>query len=494
MQNVLNKTEKSYILEEWQKGYDSQPDEYEYWVDNIEGTIPSELEGTIFRNGPGLLDIGGTPIHHPFDGDGMICAITFKGGKVHFRNRFVRTEGYVKEQAAGKILYRGAFGTKREGGWLANIFDLKVKNIANTNVIYWGDKLLALWEAAVPYRLDPSNLDTIGVDYLDGLLQPGDSLSAHPWIDPSCELDKGESCLVNFSIKPGSSSKINVFEFSPHGKLLRRYSHTVPGFCFIHDCVITPHYCIFFQSNVNFNPLMGILGFKGLGECVQFNYDKPTRIILIPRTPPHQEIKIFETQAGFVFHHANAFESENNEQVFIDSICYQSLPQIDPDKNYKNVDFDKLDPGQLWRFSLDLKQGDINRKMLNSRCCEFPTINPEKVGRDYQYLYIGAAHKSEGNAPLQALLKLDLYNQEQQFYSFAPHGYVGEPIFIPKPNSKQEDDGWIFMMVYDGSQHRSDVVLFEAKDINSGPIARIHLKHHIPYGLHGFWTPECFVN
>ena len=170
-------SEVSFQRNDWKRGYESQPNEYDYWIDDIEGKIPEELYGTLFRNGPGLLEVNGHSIHHPFDGDGMISAIAFNNGRAHFRNRFVRTEGFIAEQEAGKILYRGVFGTQKPGGWLANAFDLKLKNIANTNVIYWGGKLLALWEAAEPYRLDPKTLNTIGIDYLDGLLKEGESLS-----------------------------------------------------------------------------------------------------------------------------------------------------------------------------------------------------------------------------------------------------------------------------------------------------------------------------
>ncbi len=157
-----SKSSLSYDREGWKRGYQSQPNEYDYWIEDIEGEIPPALNGTLFRNGPGLLDIHGQPLHHPFDGDGMICAIAFDQGRAYFRNRFVRTEGFLKEQDAGKMLYRGVFGTQKPGGWLANAFDIDIKNIANTNVIYWGGKLLALWEAAEPYRLDPKTLDTIG--------------------------------------------------------------------------------------------------------------------------------------------------------------------------------------------------------------------------------------------------------------------------------------------------------------------------------------------
>ena len=490
MTNTINKS--TYNLEQWKRGYDSQPNEYDYEITDIEGEIPTELLGTLYRNGPGLLDIGDSSVHHPFDGDGMIGAFSFQDGKVHFRNRFVKTEAYLQEQEAGKILYRGVFGTQKPGGWLNNLFDFKLKNIANTGVIYWGGKLLALWEAAEPYRLDPATLDTIGIDYLDGVLQPGDAFAAHPWIDPSCALDDGAPCLVNFRVDPGLSSKITLFEFAPDGKLLRRHSHSVPGFSFIHDFIITPQYAIFFQNPVNFNPLPFLFGMRGAGECVEFQPHKPTNVILIPRDPKDREVKTFSVESGFVFHHANAFENDN--QICIDSIAYQSLPQVQPNTNYKEVDFDRLDPGQLWRFTLNLTDGTVQKEMLESRCCEFPTHNPNNVGRDYRYLYIGAIPEDTGsNAPLQAILKLDLKTGEREVHSFAPTGYVSEPIFVPKPNGETEDAGWVLTLVYDGEKHRSTLAILDGENLAGDAIALLHLKHHIPYGLHGSWCPEVFV-
>jgi all-trans-8'-apo-beta-carotenal 15,15'-oxygenase len=130
--------------------------------------------------------------------------------------------------------------------------------------------------------------------------------------------------------------------------------------------------------------------------------------------------------------------------------------------------------------------------MLEGRCCEFPSINPDKVGRNYRYLFIGAGHHPTANAPLQAILKLDLETKERQLYSFATQGYVGEPIFLPKPRATKEDEGWVMTLVYDAGNHRSDLVILEGENFDRGPIARLHLKHHIPYGLHGSWTRELF--
>jgi all-trans-8'-apo-beta-carotenal 15,15'-oxygenase len=221
---------KSYTRKDWQGGYESLNQEFDYWIDDVEGQIPPELQGTLFRNGPGLLDVNGQRIHHPFDGDGMISRISFVDGRAHFRNCFVKTAGYLAEKQAGKILHRGVFGTQKSGGWLANIFDFKLKNIANTNVIYWGDKLLALWEAAEPHLLDPYTLETLGKEYFHGVLSIGEAFGAHPRFDPSCEQDNGAPCLVNFSIKPGLSTKITIFELNLAGEVVRKNSHNVPGF------------------------------------------------------------------------------------------------------------------------------------------------------------------------------------------------------------------------------------------------------------------------
>jgi len=483
---------KSYDLRDWRQGYESQHQESAYWLDNIEGKIPPELNGTLFRNGPGLLEVCGQPLKHPFDGDGMVCAISFRGGRAYFRNRFVRTAAFLAEREAGKMLYRGVFGSQKPGGWWNNAFDLRLKNIANTSVIYWGEKLLALWEASQPHRLDPYSLETLGLDDLNGILQPGDMFSAHPRIDPSCHLDEGNPCLVNFATQPGLSTGVTIYELDPAGNLLRKHTHHLPGFAFIHDFAITPHYCIFFQYPLFYNPLPFVLGWKGAGECLQLLRDRPTRIAIVPRTPPYEGMQFIETEAGFVFHHANAFE-RGEGQIVVDSICYPSLPKVEASTSYRDIDFDALAPGQLWRFNLDLQQETASRQLLASRCCEFPMVAGDRAGRPYRYLYLGAAHNPTGNAPLQSLLKLDLETGEQQLWSAAPKGFVSEPVFVPKPRGDSEDAGWLLAVVYDAGHHRSDIVILDAEDLHRGAIARLHLKYHIPYGLHGSWSPICFI-
>lgn len=69
-----------------------------------------------------------------------------------------------KETKANAVLFRNAFGTapKKRSGILSalgfpNAFDTYLKNPANTNVVFWGNKLLALYEvtgqSAYPFSI-----------------------------------------------------------------------------------------------------------------------------------------------------------------------------------------------------------------------------------------------------------------------------------------------------------------------------------------------------
>ena len=486
LETQASKPSLSYTREDWKKGYESQPKEFAYRVEDIEGEIPAELSGTVFRNGPGLTDINGYRLRHPFDGDGMISSLAIQDGQAFYRNKFVRTEGYVAEQASGKPEYRGVFGTQKPGGWLANAFDLRLKNIANTHVVYWGGKLLALWEAAEPHRLDPNTLETVGLEYLDGLLKKGDAFAAHPKFDPDCN---GEERMVNFGVKTGLSSTISLFEFSPDGTLAHQHKHSVAGFAFLHDFAITPNYCVFVQNPVSFNPIPFVTGFKGAAECIQFNPKEPTKIVLIPRNG-QDKVRFYNTDPCFVFHHANAFEQDG--KLILDSICYDNFPSIEDAEDYSTVDFDHVPASNLWRFTVDLETEGVNVDVLIERSCEFPTMNPKNVGRAYRYLYLGAAHGSTGTAPLQALIKRDMETGEEQLWSAAPRGFSGEPLFVARPGSEQEDDGWVLLWLYNAERDRTELAIFNAQDITAGPVARLNLKHRVPYGLHGSFTSSYF--
>ncbi|MFN9243611.1 MAG: carotenoid oxygenase family protein [Cyanobacteriota bacterium] len=456
------------------------------------GAIPSELQGILYRNGPGRLERGGQWVHHPFDGDGMVTAVRFSPSGATLSNRFVRTEGWLAEEKAGKPLYRGVFGTQKPGGLLSNAFDVRLKNIANTHVVRLGDQLLALWEASSPHALDPQTLETRGLSLIDGVLKNGEAFSAQPRFDPG---HHGSERMVTFGLKSGPRSTIRLMEFAsaegpagePAGRLLSERSDTFNGFAFLHDFAITPNWAVFLQNAIAFNPLPFALGFKGAAQCLASKPGGKGQFWLIPRDSgafAGQAPRIVPAPEGFVFHHLNAWEE--GETVVVESIYYADFPSIGPDTDFREVDFDLIPEGLLERCSIDLATGTVRNERLRERCCAFAMVNPQRQGLPSRYAWMAVAERETGTDPLQAIKKLDLLNGDRRVWSAAPRGFVSEPLMVPRPGAKAEDDGWVLTVVWNGARCASDLVILDAASM--AEVAVLELPLALPHGLHGSWV------
>jgi all-trans-8'-apo-beta-carotenal 15,15'-oxygenase len=456
------------------------------------GALPAGLVGTLYRNGPGRLERGGQWVHHPFDGDGMITAVRFRQGTASLSNRFVRTEGWLAEEKAGRFLRRGVFGTQKPGGLLANAFDVRLKNIANTHVVRLGDQLLALWEASSPHGLDPDTLRTEGITLLDGVLRPGEAFSAHPRFDPG---HHGDPRMVTFGVSSGPRSTVRLMEFATSGpdagRLLAERRDVFPGFAFLHDFAITPRWAVFLRNAMAFNPLPFALGLKGAAQCLASKPGEAGEFWLIPRPGAAAEAAKGEpvripAPPGFVFHHLNAFEDEASGEVVVDSIVYDDFPSIGPDTDFREVDFEAVPAGHLWRFRLDPVAGSSRSEVLEARTCEFAMVNPRRVGLAARFAWMAVTQRERGNDPLQAIEKLDLISGERCLWSAAPRGFVSEPVMVPRPGATAEDDGWVLVLVWNGARSASDLVILAAADLQEEAVLELPLA--VPHGLHGSWV------
>lgn len=477
--NGLANPADNYSQTDWNSAYGNVTTELEGWVESIEGAIPPDLQGTLYRNGPGRLERGGQWVQHPFDGDGMILAVGFQQGRAYLRNRFVRTAGWLEEEAAGRWCYRGVFGTQKPGGILANALDLRLKNIANTNVINWGGHLLALWEAASPTALDPVTLATQGLSTMDGVLEPQEPFSAHPRLDPG---HHGAPRLVNFGLKTGPRSTIRLMEFSPQGQLVHQRQDRLQGFAFLHDFALTPNWAVFLKNALEFNPLPYVMGRRGAAQCLRSRPGGRGEFWLIPRGAGAPVV--LPATEGFVFHHVNAWEEGST--LVVDSIHYADFPVVNPAEDFRHVAFDQLPPGQLERCTIDLRNGHVERRRLSGRCCEFATVHPQRQGRRHRFVWMAVAQRETGNAPLQAIEKFDPDTGQRWVWSAAPRGFVSEPVLVPHPDDTAEDAGWILSLVWNSARRASDVVILRAADLQ--PQAVLHLPLAIPHGLHGSWS------
>ena len=157
--------------------------------------------------------------------------------------------------------------------------------------------------------------------------------------------------------------------------------------------------------------------------------------------------------------------------------------------DFAAVDFDLIPEGLLEQCRISLESGRVQTTRLSERCCEFAMVNPEKEGLPCRYAWMAAAAREQGNDPLQVIKKLDLSSGERWIWSAAPHGFVSEPLMVPRPGATAEDEGWVLELVWNGDREGSDLVILDASDLRE--IAVVELPLAIPHGLHGSWQPAC---
>jgi 9-cis-epoxycarotenoid dioxygenase len=104
-----------------------------------------------------------------------------------------------------------------------------------------------------------------------------------------------------------------------------------------------------------------------------------------------------------------------------------------------------------------------------------------------------------GSGPGGAIAKVDTKDPSKtEIYSFLPHEFVGEPIFVAKrgtdvTKTEQEDKGYILTQVVDGNTRTTDLVILDAEGTGAllkGPVARLRLPTFIPFGLHGIFVDD----
>jgi carotenoid cleavage dioxygenase len=95
--------------------------------------------------------------------------------------------------------------------------------------------------------------------------------------------------------------------------------------------------------------------------------------------------------------------------------------------------------------------------------------------------------------PEWPIFKHDLQTGERWTWSPGPGRGSGEAVFIGRPGSTDEDDGWLMSMVHDVPNESTELVVLDAQDIGRGPVATVMLPRRVPYGFHGNWVSDASV-
>eukprot|EP00890_Picochlorum_soloecismus_P003786 jgi/Picsp_1/4408/NSC_01914-R1_carotenoid oxygenase len=475
----------------------------------VEGDIPKELKGTLLRNGPGMFEIGGKPIPQPFDGDGKVAMVCFDGEKgelPYFATRFVRTSAFVEEQLEDKMIYRGAFSVGNPaGGLFYNPFDLNVKQVANTGVLYWAHKVLALYERDLPYHLESPDLKTVGKTDFGGQIDEPYFAAHHRIVE---EAD-GSKRLIGFcSSESGLDNNLVIWEFDKDGKQLHKVDKLIKNaaFGFFHDMAVTEMHYIFVENPIRLDLkkflLEYLFGKACIAECLMFDRSMDTKIHVIPRPGKgnESECKVFICpEPFFTFHHANAFTTSHGNIVLDTCALGEGMDfsvNLSTGVSYYN---DNVGRSALTRIFIDMATGKVSQTKLMNRAADFPSVSPNHTAKPHQHIYVygSLADSEEEWGPPQVVSKVSLQEDEvetkapsvtQKVYMPGKDRWAGEPIFVPRKNAKEEDDGWVLVLVYDHMEDRSDLVILDGESMQVQ--ATIKFPFMIPAGLHGSFTSE----
>ena len=462
-----------------------QPNFVEYDAVDLDvvGEIPDDLCGVYLRNTENPVHPSIDRLYHPFDGDGMLHMIRFSNGAAEYRNRFIRTEGFVAEQTAGHALWSGILGgpdqSLRDDGWGART---RMKDASSTDVVvHAGRALTSFYQCGDLYGFDPETLEQLGPERWNGKFPSDWGISAHQKPDATT----GEMLVFNYA-KTAPFMHYGVVD--ANHDLVHWADVPLPGPRLPHDMAFTEHYAI-----LNDCPLFWDADFLDKGAHVpRFRPDLPTRFAVIPRRGSTADIRWFEADPTYVLHWANAYE--DSDEIVLDGF-FQGDPMPaagdEPDpyrRAFRGIDTHRMQT-VLKRWRMNLATGACTEAVVSDRIMEFPMINQNFAGRPYRYTYNMTTQP--GWFLFDGIVKVDLQTGAEQRYAFGDGVFGSETPMAPRAGSVDEDDGYLVTFTTDMQRDCSECLVLDARDIAAGPIARVRLPERISSGTHSWWAPAA---
>lgn len=505
------------------------------------GEIPTDLLGSYYKSGPAMFSAGSLyppqsalvkpkqrpvsdneiperMVRHPFEGDGGILGVTFSGdGSAVARYRYVRTMGLFKECKVGRKRYTGMEATREIGAdcagglgnsdWQLPLFRHHLlpglnkmrKNTSNTRPIYWGKRLMNLWEGGQPFKMDAVSLQTEGKSMLGGAIKKEDKPFGSKMV-----YDSVKNRALFYGIEQGAQvSEITVYEFDERFRLVGdkagRYSADVPGCAILNDMTATENFAIFVQP-----PLTANLQFvvtRDPGKNLKLG-DGPSMLHLVPRIDSKKEqmslsipVDEFLIDGNLLF--CNSYEDPVTGMLVIDAVRPERPPSGKQLPRYPWVDTaDNYRAGAgkkgLWRYTVDPRSQEVSKERLVSNDVSFAVINPDVSTQRHRYIYYNVGAMGEAVSPPQGIGRYDVETSSTVSWMPECHQFCGEPKYAPRSGGTAgvEDDGYILSVIFDGKAHESELLIFSANQIEKGPITRIPLGFAVPHGAFGTFTDD----
>jgi carotenoid cleavage dioxygenase len=374
------------------------------------------------------------------------------GGAEWYRNRWVRTAEF-----------RGDPRHRSDGST-----DLSVTP-ANTHIIEHGGMLLALAENGLPYQVD-RELETVGPVDFDGRLHT--AMTAHPKEDPVT----GELHFFGYGMTPPF---VTYHCLSPAGELEYSRVIDVPAPTMMHDFAITEHYVLWLDLPMRLDAELLAHG----GIPVRWDESYGARLGVMSRRDG-SPVRWFDIDPCYIFHVGNAREDDAGRIVLdavrhVGAVINAAFTMV-----HGRTTAGATGSSTLHRWILDPATGRVSLDQLDDLPVEFPTLNEQRVGHTNRYLY------AKADRPNAAVVRYDVETGQRTTHDLGPDRQVGEAVFVPAVNARNEDEGWLLSVVTDRSHTASELLVLDATDLPGSPVAAVQLPRAVPAGFHGSWIPD----
>lgn len=373
----------------------------------------------------------------------------------------------------------------------------------NINIVPFSNQhLYALTETNFICRIDPKTLEVIDHLSVTDFIKTSKTSLAHPhvltdgsWINMGINTSRPGYDFIKYE---SSENGVSIVET---GKLITTLpsSHTMAT-SYFHSFGLTENYIIFLEQSLklSFKELIkGLITNKPFSNALKMNPNYDTKIHLINRHTGEVVNKKYYTEPIFVFHHINAYESQETKEILVDVCAYNPNYFKIEDLLYENFFTDDILGSNkiksiARRITIPLYESSSEPiyciiKDLNSDVVfELPAINYSRSnGRKYKYVY-GANYFKK---PF-SIVKLNVDNPtdvvEMKYEEESRNILPSEPVFVESPNAVREDDGVVLVMcLADGNDYLS---ILDAKNLTE--IARGDLSDEIKasFTFHGFFA------
>ena len=437
----------------------------------LQGRLPQGLAGTLYRNGPAWTERDGFRYDHWFDGDGMVHGWRFNGdGTLTHRARMVATPKFTREQKAGRFLYPAAGTVVPDVQPVRNNDDA---NAANTSVIRINGRLFALCEAGSAFELDPDDLTRLGPTTWRADLATV-PFSAHPLVDR-------DGTVWNFgSLSLLGGTGLLIWMIGADGQLRSASVVDTPFMGYLHAFAMTDTHLVFMLMPFDYKEDGG-----AFFERLRFAPDRACRIAVVPKAAP-DTAQWFEAAFTAAYHFGDAFQ--RNGRIVMRTVRHDNIDEArSPMREAMAGDAAHAvnSNASLRELHLDLRTGKAHWEDTGIQGIEFPLFDTRSAGNRSARLY-APAMQGETTAPyFNAVAGYDVARGRREIHRYGRDILAEEHVFVPRPGSRNADDGWLVGTLLDAANQRSGIAVLDAQRIDEGPVAQAWLPYAVPLGFHG---------